>query len=495
MQLNISTEGIRAVELSSKSLVIDQPIHKISFCSPDPNNDRIFSYICREGSTKRWLCYVFVAFKGYSGERLSHAMGCAFAAKVKQKKDEEKKFEKEHKSKKKNQGKKKKKPKATPHSTGSPDEDDGEPCKDVTEDVKQLRLFHQGRQKVAGVDHSQRLKMESFESLESLEQLGLSSSDHSFDDQLDEIVSSRTSHSEVKSVPRDASTDVLILQERNHHGTNPWGTNFNQSNNSAFDPWGGSGVAVTTSGKVGVPSEPHPPQKTSKPVPPKSPSTSPILDDSDNIGREFSFEQELDSIVASRSSPMQVGSVWSDTELQLVVPPERDTNPWGTFQEVPSSAVNVTDGNTVTMETAPRKQSDIPLLEQPPSRTRPRPSMKSGTHPQKVAAPPTDGSHKPHPQAIRAPPTNGDQNLMLNKVNNQDDEEDFIALLERELQFSNVQPPSHPQPHPQGAVPPVPWTSSPIQQNQSVMLPPEQTTHWMMGTNSTGSGSTARWPY
>ena len=45
----------------------------------------------------------------------------------------------------------------------------------MTEDVKQLRLFHQGRQKVAGVDQSQRLKMESFESLESLEQLGLSS--------------------------------------------------------------------------------------------------------------------------------------------------------------------------------------------------------------------------------------------------------------------------------------------------------------------------------
>ena len=45
----------------------------------------------------------------------------------------------------------------------------------MTEDVKQLRQFHQGRQKVAGVDHSQRLKMESFESLESLEQLGLSS--------------------------------------------------------------------------------------------------------------------------------------------------------------------------------------------------------------------------------------------------------------------------------------------------------------------------------
>ena len=41
-------------------------------------------------------------------------MGCAFAAKVKQKKDEEKKFEKEHKPKKKNQ-RKKKKSKATPH--------------------------------------------------------------------------------------------------------------------------------------------------------------------------------------------------------------------------------------------------------------------------------------------------------------------------------------------------------------------------------------------
>ena len=45
-------------------MVVDQPIQKISFCSPDQQNDRIFSYIARDGSTRRWICYVFVAFKG-----------------------------------------------------------------------------------------------------------------------------------------------------------------------------------------------------------------------------------------------------------------------------------------------------------------------------------------------------------------------------------------------------------------------------------------------
>ena len=89
MLLNVSTDGIRIFDLATKTMVVDQPIQKISFCSPDQQNDRIFSYIAREGTTRRWICHVFVAFKGCTGERLSHAMGCAFAACLRNKEHEE----------------------------------------------------------------------------------------------------------------------------------------------------------------------------------------------------------------------------------------------------------------------------------------------------------------------------------------------------------------------------------------------------------------------
>ena len=55
-------------------LAVDQPINKISFCSPDPNNPRIFSYIARDGVTRRWMCHVFVAVKGLTVS----ACCCAF---------------------------------------------------------------------------------------------------------------------------------------------------------------------------------------------------------------------------------------------------------------------------------------------------------------------------------------------------------------------------------------------------------------------------------
>lgn len=46
-----------------QSLVIDQTIEKVSFCTPDPSNDRVFSYICREGTTRRWMCHSFIAMR------------------------------------------------------------------------------------------------------------------------------------------------------------------------------------------------------------------------------------------------------------------------------------------------------------------------------------------------------------------------------------------------------------------------------------------------
>ncbi|BHF61058.1 hypothetical protein SprV_0100402900 [Sparganum proliferum] len=57
---------------------ISQTIEKVSFCAPDRGHEKGFAYICRDGATRRWMCHAFLAVKE-SGERLSHAVGCAFA--------------------------------------------------------------------------------------------------------------------------------------------------------------------------------------------------------------------------------------------------------------------------------------------------------------------------------------------------------------------------------------------------------------------------------
>ncbi|XP_031617465.1 protein numb isoform X2 [Contarinia nasturtii] len=75
--LHVSGDGLRFVEDDTKSLIVDQTIEKVSFCAPDRNHERGFSYICRDGTTRRWMCHGFLATKD-SGERLSHAVGCAF---------------------------------------------------------------------------------------------------------------------------------------------------------------------------------------------------------------------------------------------------------------------------------------------------------------------------------------------------------------------------------------------------------------------------------
>lgn len=46
-----------------QGLIVDQTIEKVSFCAPDRNHDRGFSYICRDGTTRRWMCHGFLALK------------------------------------------------------------------------------------------------------------------------------------------------------------------------------------------------------------------------------------------------------------------------------------------------------------------------------------------------------------------------------------------------------------------------------------------------
>nr|CAG4643365.1 EOG090X09VR [Ilyocryptus agilis] len=88
--LHVSGDGLRVVEEDTKGLIVDQTIEKVSFCAPDRNHEKGFSYICRDGTTRRWMCHGFLASKD-SGERLSHAVGCAFAVCLerKQKRDKE----------------------------------------------------------------------------------------------------------------------------------------------------------------------------------------------------------------------------------------------------------------------------------------------------------------------------------------------------------------------------------------------------------------------
>ncbi|KAL6477773.1 hypothetical protein MHYP_G00136080 [Metynnis hypsauchen] len=85
----VSADGLRVVDDKTKDLILDQTIEKVSFCAPDRNFERAFSYICRDGTTRRWICHCFMAVKD-SGERLSHAVGCAFAVCLERKQKREK---------------------------------------------------------------------------------------------------------------------------------------------------------------------------------------------------------------------------------------------------------------------------------------------------------------------------------------------------------------------------------------------------------------------
>ena len=61
--LYVNGDGLRVVDNETKGLLVDQTIEKVSFCAPDHNYERGFSYICRDGTTRRWMCHGFMAIK------------------------------------------------------------------------------------------------------------------------------------------------------------------------------------------------------------------------------------------------------------------------------------------------------------------------------------------------------------------------------------------------------------------------------------------------
>ena len=61
--LYVHGDGLRVVDDETKGLIVDQTIEKVSFCAPDRNFERGFSYICRDGTTRRWMCHGFMAVR------------------------------------------------------------------------------------------------------------------------------------------------------------------------------------------------------------------------------------------------------------------------------------------------------------------------------------------------------------------------------------------------------------------------------------------------
>jgi len=86
--LHVSGDGLRVVDNKKKGMLVDQVIEKVSFCAPDRNYTRGFAYISRDGTSRRWVCHGFMARKD-TGERLSHAVGVAFAVCLEKKQSRE----------------------------------------------------------------------------------------------------------------------------------------------------------------------------------------------------------------------------------------------------------------------------------------------------------------------------------------------------------------------------------------------------------------------
>ena len=63
MNINVITINNVCLFLSSQGLIVDQTIEKVSFCAPDRNHEKGFAYICRDGTTRRWMCHGFLALK------------------------------------------------------------------------------------------------------------------------------------------------------------------------------------------------------------------------------------------------------------------------------------------------------------------------------------------------------------------------------------------------------------------------------------------------
>ncbi|XP_059166596.1 low density lipoprotein receptor adapter protein 1-A-like [Physella acuta] len=61
--LTVSPKGIRTVDMTTKQVMFDISIYRISFCTADKNHDHVFAYIARNTTNETMECHAFLCAK------------------------------------------------------------------------------------------------------------------------------------------------------------------------------------------------------------------------------------------------------------------------------------------------------------------------------------------------------------------------------------------------------------------------------------------------
>jgi hypothetical protein len=78
--MHITSEAITVIDDETQNVLCEDTIQSISYCAAHRRREKCFAYISRSSPRERqYTCHAFSALTA-TGERLSHAVGCAFDA-------------------------------------------------------------------------------------------------------------------------------------------------------------------------------------------------------------------------------------------------------------------------------------------------------------------------------------------------------------------------------------------------------------------------------
>jgi hypothetical protein len=78
--LLITSDHLTVIDDETQNVIVEDTIQSISYCAAHRRREKYFAYITRLSPQQRsWTCHAFSA-NNATGERLSHAVGCAFEA-------------------------------------------------------------------------------------------------------------------------------------------------------------------------------------------------------------------------------------------------------------------------------------------------------------------------------------------------------------------------------------------------------------------------------
>lgn len=78
--MHIDSKAITVIEEETQNVITEDTIQSISYCAAHRRNVKCFAYITRVSPNQyTWTCHAFTGITA-TGERMSHAVGCAFEA-------------------------------------------------------------------------------------------------------------------------------------------------------------------------------------------------------------------------------------------------------------------------------------------------------------------------------------------------------------------------------------------------------------------------------